>query len=62
MNIINFLTKLANNLPNSAISCNNIMLQQTIQRAIEANDSNMLKMLLTEKISFMNERTVTVYP
>jgi hypothetical protein len=62
MNIINFLNKLAHEIPGS-ISSNQAIQSQSlvIQNSINTNDSEFLKLLLSNKKYYSTETDVTLY-
>lgn len=59
MNTIDFLIELANTLPSDIIKKTNT--QPTIHNAIEMNDSEMLKLLISNKVFYANQTLVTLY-
>lgn len=61
MNIIDFLSSLADKLPTSPINFATLEKPFKIQSAIETNNSDLLKSFISKKTFYANEDKVTVF-
>jgi hypothetical protein len=61
MNIVDFLTGLANDLPNKIMLGEKTGMHADILKAMETNDSEMLKSFISDKKFYANEVHVAVF-
>ncbi|MDR3490818.1 MAG: hypothetical protein P4M12_02100 [Gammaproteobacteria bacterium] len=61
MSVVDFLIELANSLPNKTVPGENTGMHGDIQKAMEINNSEILKSFISDKKFYANEVHVAVF-